>query len=49
MSFGDALVAHAIDCWAPDATSFVSWDARHFRGKISPIVLTPSELLGGAS
>jgi hypothetical protein len=49
MSFGDALVAHAIDCWAPDATSFITWDARHFRGKISPIVLTPSEFLSGAS
>lgn len=49
MSFSDALVAHAIDSWAPDATTFISWDARHFRGKVSPTVLTPSEFLGRAA
>lgn len=45
MSFGDALVAHAVDTWAHDAEAFVSWDARHFRGRIAPPALTPRELL----
>lgn len=43
MSFGDALVAHAVDTWARDAEAFVSWDARHFAGKITPTVLTPAD------
>lgn len=45
LSFGDALVAYAVEAWAAEATAFVSWDARHFTGKISPPVLTPAEFL----
>ncbi len=48
LSFGDALVADAVDCWAGDSVAFVSWDARHFRGKISPPALTPAEFLEGS-
>lgn len=48
LSFGDALVAHALEAWAPEATTFVSWDARHFRGKIGPRALTPAEFLADA-
>jgi predicted nucleic acid-binding protein len=45
LSFGDALVAYAVEGWAPQATAFVSWDARHFTGKIAPRALTPDEFL----
>jgi len=45
MSFGDALVAHSVDMWASEAEAFVSWDARHFRGKIRVAALTPKEFL----
>jgi hypothetical protein len=45
MSFGDALVAHAVDAWARDAEAFVSWDARHFQGKITPTALTPADFM----
>jgi len=45
MSFGDALVAHSVDMWASEAEAFVSWDARHFRGKIGVTALTPREFL----
>jgi predicted nucleic acid-binding protein len=45
LSFGDALVAHALEVWTPGATAFVSWDARHFRGKIAPRALTPAEFI----
>ena len=45
MSFGDALVACSVDMWAADAEAFVSWDARHFQGKIEVAALTPREFL----
>lgn len=45
MSLGDALIASSFDGWTGEATTFVSWDARHFRGKISPPVLTPAKFL----
>jgi predicted nucleic acid-binding protein len=45
MSFGDALVAHSADMWASEAEAFVSWDARHFRGKVRFPALTPREFL----
>lgn len=45
LSFGDALIANSLESWAGDATAFVSWDARHFRGKISPPAITPEEFL----
>lgn len=47
MSFGDALVAQAVDLRASDTSAFVSWDARHFRGKITATALTPAEFLEG--
>ena len=46
MSFGDALVASAVLRWAPAAESFVSWDAKHFEGKVATRVVTPVEFLG---
>jgi hypothetical protein len=45
LSLGDAWVAHAVDSWARETEVFVSWDARHFRGKIAPRALTPREFL----
>jgi predicted nucleic acid-binding protein len=48
LSFGDALVAYAVEAWAPEATAFVSWDARHFTDKIGPPALTPAEFLDQA-
>lgn len=47
-SFGDALVAHAADRWAPEADLFASWDARHFAGKIAVRALTPAQILKSA-
>ena len=48
LSFGDALVAYSVNHWASEATAFVSWDARHFRGKIFPPALTPAQFLEGS-
>jgi hypothetical protein len=45
LSFGDALVLASIEAWIRQATHLVSWDARHFRGKTSLSVLTPTEFL----
>lgn len=45
LSLGDALVALALETLAPRATAFVSWDARHFKGKIEIPALTPAEYL----
>jgi hypothetical protein len=45
MSLGDALVADAVERWAPATTAFVSWDADHFRGKLAADVMTPIEYL----
>jgi predicted nucleic acid-binding protein len=45
LSFGDALVAYALETWAPQVTAFVSWDAGHFTGKIACQPLTPAEFL----
>ena len=45
MSFGDALVVRAVDRWAPASEYFVSWDAKHFVGKLSARAVTPKQLL----
>jgi len=45
LSFGDALVLSMIETWVPQASCFVSWDARHFRGKTRIPVKTPKEFL----
>ena len=44
-SLGDALLVATIDKHVPGAARFVSWDADHFRGKLSIPVLTPGEFL----
>jgi predicted nucleic acid-binding protein len=46
-SLGDALLAATIEKHAPGATRFVSWDADHFRDKLSVPVFTPKEYLRG--
>ena len=45
MSFGDALVASALGRWAPAAECFVSWDAKHFAGKLAARTVTPIQFL----
>lgn len=45
MSLGDAIVAVALLRWAPAADTFVSWDARHFAGKLATRVVTPAQFL----
>ena len=45
MSLGDALVASALLRWAPAADTFVSWDAKHFEGKLATRVVTPIRFL----
>lgn len=45
LSFGDALILATIEAWIPQAACFVSWDARHFRGKTTLPVKTPKEFL----
>jgi predicted nucleic acid-binding protein len=45
MSFGDALVASALLRWAPAAECFVSWDAKHFAGRLATRVVTPMQFL----
>lgn len=43
--FGDALIVGAIEKYVPGAARFVSWNARHFRGRLSIPTLTPREFL----
>ena len=45
MSLGDALAAVQIDKFAPAGSEFVTWNAKHFRGKFTVPVLTPAEWL----
>jgi hypothetical protein len=45
MSLGDAVMAVQIAKFAPAATALVTWNAKHFRGKLSVPVLTPDEWL----
>ncbi len=45
MSFGDAIVAIALLRWAPATDTFVSWDAKHFAGKLATRVETPAQFL----
>lgn len=44
MSLGDAVMAVQIAKYAP-ATALVTWNAKHFRGKVVAPVLTPDEWL----
>jgi len=41
VSFGDALIIAAIERHVVDAVRFVSWNARHFKGRLSIPCLTP--------
>ena len=47
MSFGDALVAEAVERFAPASRMFVSWDAQHFRDKLAIPAVTPRQFLAG--
>jgi hypothetical protein len=44
-SFGDALIASAVEKHIPGASRFVSWNARHFKNRLSIPVLNPREFL----
>jgi hypothetical protein len=44
-SFGDALIIAAVDKHAAEAACFVSWNAEHFKSRLSIPALTPSEFL----
>lgn len=44
-SFGDALIIAAIERHVTDAGRFVSWNAKHFRNRLSIPSLTPREFL----
>ncbi len=45
MSLGDAVQAVQIAKFAPAADALVTWNAKHFRGKVVVPVLTPEEWL----
>jgi hypothetical protein len=45
MALGDAVMAVQIAKFAPAATALVTWNAKHFRGKLVVPVLTPDEWL----
>ena len=50
VSFGDALVFALLEAWKEEDTTFVTWNARHFRGRTEVDVLEPpaaSSILGG--
>lgn len=42
-SIGDAIVLEQIQRFIPRATLFLSWNAKHFRGKLPCAVMTPEE------
>jgi hypothetical protein len=46
MPFMDALIISLVER-APDVECFVTWNAKHFKGKTSLTVLTPEEYLAG--
>ncbi len=46
MAFLDALILSLAER-VPDVEAFVTWNARHFRNKTGPPVLTPSEFMEG--
>jgi hypothetical protein len=45
MSLGDAVQAVQIRMFAPHANALLTWNAKHFRGKVAIPVLTPEEWL----
>lgn len=44
MAFMDALILSSVE-HTPDVEYFVTWNAKHFKGKTSLTVLTPAEYL----
>ena len=44
MAFMDALILSTVE-HTPDVECFVTWNAKHFKGKTSLTVLTPEEYL----
>jgi hypothetical protein len=45
MAAGDAVIAAQIAKYASGATAFLTWNVKHFRGKLVVPVLTPDEWL----
>ena len=45
MSFGDAVAAAQVTRFVPAAAAFLTWNAKHFVGKLPVPVLTPAEWL----
>ncbi|MBY0512462.1 MAG: hypothetical protein K2P78_00955 [Gemmataceae bacterium] len=45
MALGDAILAVQVGKHAPAATALLTWNAKHFRGKLAVPVLTPEEWL----
>ena len=46
VSFGDALVLALLEARRSEVTTFVTWNARHFRGRTELDVREPPETLG---
>lgn len=49
MAFKDAEIALVVDQYAANLTAFISWNAKHFAGKLAMPALTPREWLKQAS
>jgi hypothetical protein len=45
LALGDAMLALQVERFAPTATALLTWNAKHFRGKVAVPVLTPEEWL----
>jgi len=45
LALGDATLALQIERFAPTASALLTWNAKHFRGKLAVPVLTPEEWL----
>lgn len=42
-AFGDALIAALVNRFRAHVTSFVTWNGRHFQGRVNVPVFTPTE------
>jgi len=45
VSFGDGLIISTVEKHLPGTARFVSWNASHFRGRLSVPAMTPREFL----
>ena len=45
MSFGDALIAACVEYHGDLIEGFVSWNVKHYQGKLDVDVFTPTALL----